>query len=281
MSPLQIGRPRPPTSSSIATFGLSGSYIVELNQPGAVNIFRTTKQFKVSNGNVIWESPITNSNYRFTNGGSVGPSDIDPGTQATLTLRFLGQYGLSGGNLSVGGGFGKTGTLNVGQGGIWNGNASATTSIDVGAVGTGIVNVLGGGKVSTNYRTTLANNFGSHGIINVSGPGSQWTSGDRIDIGTRGNGEVSVSNGGKVTGLNAWVGDDQGTGVLTVSGANTQFLLNAPLDALQVGHLAQGTVNVNSGGYLHSHAMTVGFDSNGIGTVSVTGAIPKSLSTII
>jgi len=74
-----------------------------------------------------------------------------------------------------------------------------TGTLLVGNYGSGILNILNGGTVSTKYRGSIGDGAGSTGMVTVDGTGSTWTNGGTLSVGNSGSGTLNITNGGIVT----------------------------------------------------------------------------------
>ena len=182
------------------------------------------------------------------------------------------------GNTFIGLDVGTVGILNV----TGAGSLMETDDLFVGGdSGTGTVTISGGGQILSGFRGILGNDPGGNGTVTVTGAGSLWDVNSSLSVGSFGGGigSLTVSAGGRVTGLFATVGEEGATptlptasGIVTVTGADSVLETTS---SLTVGGGGSGTVNVLSGA-----ALTTGADSfigrtassSGIVTVSGSGA---------
>lgn len=172
------------------------------------------------------------------------------------------------------------GTVTVtGSGSILTSSISSTSSagiVYVGRNGTGTLNVINGGDVSTEGMY-IASSRGSTGNVTVDGAGSTITVAGYLGVGVYGNGTMTVSGGGKVYSGTAtfdsviadWDGS-QSTATVTGSGSlwSTQTLWvgwGSP------NGTSSGTLNINSAGAVTSTTANVGTYTTSTGTVTVNG----------
>ena len=190
-----------------------------------------------------------------TGGGGIGIGTADTtsgqtasGGSGTLNVNTGGVIDLQG-NLNVGAN-GTSGTVVLGTGGI----VSATGFIDVGTGssstgGTGSVTIGGGAKLITtgphssgNASIAIANQASTTGEITVSGGGSVLDAGgDRISVGSRGNGMLVVENGATASAGSTLYPDQgseagfsvgaytTGSGATTVSGAGSTLSIDGAI----------------------------------------------------
>ena len=116
-----------------------------------------------------------------------GAINVSGGHQVNVSdATVLGLYSGSSGTATVSG----AGTTWANSGGL----------VYVGGAGSGAIDITGGGQL-TAERVTIANEAGSSGDVNVTGPNSTLTSnGPQIAVGYRGTGSLGITAGGSVTG---------------------------------------------------------------------------------
>ena len=223
----------------------------------ALNIgYNGTGTVNVSNGGAVTtQVPFAGAGadiYVGYNGGGSGTLNIT--TSGTVNC-FNGYIGY---------GAGSNGTVTVsGPGSLWN-TTAAFSSFNVGINGTGTLNITNGGMVG-NYQSTIGNNAGSNGTVNVDGAGSSWqissiTTG--LTVGNGGTGTLNITNGGNVT-------NDVGTivnhlGTLNVNGAGST-LTHGDTGFPSTLNIS-GTLNITNGGSVSDS------DGYGMGVVNVDGA---------
>jgi len=107
-------------------------------------------------------------------------------------------------------------------------------------------------------------------------PGSQggtWSiPSTQLDVGYNPlrNGALEIKNGGSVSSAGTVIGTSQGSiGTVTVDGMGSSWTTNG--SNLIVGHSGDGTLNINAGGSVFSGYGTIGYNSGGVGTVTVNG----------
>ena len=242
----------------------------------------------------------TNAFLNVTKGGTLNTGDANVGS---------GFYGASSGYDGNGNEF-ATGTAVV-DGGTWNvtspdggglglgqgDNSSGTLTVKNG----GVINLYAStasGQVGLDLGQTYATPRSATGRATVDGGSIVFKSGvdDYIVAGDlQGSGSITVKNGGSITGaFLALVGQDGGTGTLTVDGQNSLFKLsgsgtnngallgvgwvNSPSNAATLGPTTTGTVTVENGGQIvvdtdgnEYGGFAVG-KNGGSGTATVTGA---------
>ncbi len=214
------------------------------------------------------------------------------GDNAQLSLSH---NGFTGGILSslttaaatLGDAAGSTGTLNVGVGAFnVNGSDFTQTQLIVGNRGNGTLNLNNGADVNVtgfNSRTSLGHYAGSNGVVNINGPGSTWTSANELWIGERGEGSLTVQNGGSLVTTGTGGTDTTiigtfagGRGDVTVTGPGSTWTASSEL---RVGNTGDGTLTITNGGKLNnvgttfnSALATIGGSGGASGVATVTGA---------
>lgn len=231
------------------------------------------------------------------------PANINSGVDLEIGITGAGTLTIqNGGTLTnnqgyVGRDAGSTGTVLVtGRDGL--GNASTWTNtgtLYVGHEGSGTLNVLAGGLVSSEAGYIGAYP-GSIGVVTVSGDdgfgnASAWTQQSSLLVGDEGHGTLNVTLDGRVTtGARINIGNSsQGKIVVsdgsTVSshdgvigvGAYGEALLTSGASwtmasQMTIGLGAQGTLRIEDGARVTSNQGYVGANAGGDGSVTVTGA---------
>ena len=187
------------------------------------------------------------------------------GSSGVVTVAGAGSTWNSGSSLLVGCSGG--GTLNIGNGGTvqsdgcsigYNAGSSGVVTVDgpgstwncttynsfnVGASGSGTLNIINGGTVNTSGWKQVA--VGSNGVVNVDGTGSAWNT--SIVSGMVVNGTMNISRGGVVDSY-VWPGCISIGGDVTVDGSGSTW--NAPILSL-----GGGTLNISNGGAVNVSAL--------------------------
>ncbi|GHT26443.1 hypothetical protein FACS18942_03910 [Planctomycetales bacterium] len=230
--------------------------------------------------------PTGGNTYFVDTGGDFTFSGIFSGT-GSFTKTGLGSLFLSNtANTFTGGTIVTEGTLKIADfnsinpDSLYNsvsGTGSeliSNTLLRVGWSGTGHLNITGGGKAtSTGAIIVSYSNIGT-GTVNVSGSGSELTSGDDLFVGTYGTGYLNISGGGKATTMLATGGimignSASGNGTVNVSGNNSELTSGG---VLRVGQSGTGHLNITDEGKASAAAyVVIGIDTTGIGTVNVSG----------
>ena len=206
-------------------------------------------------------------------GGSNGVLIIGYNTGGRMEVRAGGKvFGYRGFLGANAGSFGSA--LVTDTGSKWD----ATGSIWVGNSGSGTLEVLNGGSVTSSGNGYLAFSNNTTGSATISGAGSSWSMSDHLYIGGNGvgpggSGQLVLQNGGTVTaaGVILW-----NTSFLTL-GANAT--LNGPFTAM--GGAIQTTNNITFAndftlGAGDVEVRTNGFNSTFSGVISGTGGLAKT-----
>jgi T5SS/PEP-CTERM-associated repeat protein len=151
---------------------------------------------------------------------------------------------------SLSGGVGSVLIMNAGS--LWNLNGA----MFVGDAGTGTLTISNGGDVVSNSTINLGFTAGSTGTMNMTDTGSvlTQTGSSFFNVGQSGQGTAIIKNGGMANVVSVRLGvADTGTGLLTVTGLNSQLNTTGHLSlggsSLLVG--GTGTLNINSGGQVN------------------------------
>lgn len=206
---------------------------------------------------------------------TTGDLTVGNAGMGTLDVTDNGSFTMTGAALfNVGQSNGSNGTVNV------NGaNAQLITdaNISLGVNGTGTINILAGGSVSTD-AINVADLSGSNGTLLVDGVGSSLNlsangGNNDLTIGRAGTGVVTVTNSGSIT-----VTDDIQLGLLA-SGDGTLNIINGGSvtanGEITIADASNGTLNISDGGTLTSSGTgtsVVGSQSTGQGIVTISGA---------
>ena len=198
-------------------------------------------------------------------------NDSYVGAEGTATLRIEDGSRLENDFGYVGYAVGSRGTATVdGNNSVWK----STSDLIVAHSGTGKLYVTNGGKINS-YSGIIGaaadDSNRSDGEATVDGAGSWWkcATGDMI-VGYQGDGKLTVSGGGKVTGLKGWVGCEEGSdGTAIVEHANSLWECT---EGMHVGSEGTGRLTVQDGGQVTGTNGHLGFNETGVGYVTVKGA---------
>jgi fibronectin-binding autotransporter adhesin len=242
-------------------------------------------ELDVSGGGQVTQTPCSLLILGFNSGGDGtlkvdgAGSTVDDGACA-IDIGFSGQGNVlitNGGHLNTGTGAlqgpaGKTSSVTVtGAGSQWN----LANGLTVGTAGTASLTVGAGGTVTqTGAGTdTVGSAFTGVGTVAVGGASAHLAlGGSTLVLGGDGAGNLNVTSGGLVDGLNQVVlGKNFNTSVghVTVSGAGASLVV---ANNLELGEAGIGTMAISAGGHVTSGAADIGELSGSNGTVTVDGA---------
>lgn len=174
----------------------------------------------------------------------------------------------------------STGTLPTGATAVVIGSGSpiapiitapgaTTKALRIGATGAGqSLTVASGGAITTTDYVTIGNLAGETGAAHVDR--GTW-SGTYLDLGYRGNGTFTVSNGASVS-FNQFVRSGvfaTGVGAITVTGAGTSWNNG---NGHVIGDSGQGSFRILAGARAHDRAATLGYNTGAVGTATVDAA---------
>src|SRR5690606_7114458 len=113
---------------------------------------------------------------------------------------------------------------------------------------------------------------GSEGAVTVTGAGSVWTMIWRFEIGSRGNGSLTISNGGQVNNSRGIVGMYAGSvGRAQVTGSGSTW----HTDYLDIGsyETSEGTLVIDDGALVSANeqGVTLALRPGSVGTLSLKG----------
>jgi T5SS/PEP-CTERM-associated repeat protein len=151
------------------------------------------------------------------------------------------------------------------------GGTGVNGSLGAGFLGIGSLTIKNGVAVNSDIGR-LGYHSDSVGVVTVSGTGSTWNNNNDtfgVFVGFRGVGKLSITDGGKVSGQNTYLGEEQGsTGVITVDGIGSTL---AGKGALYVGVSGNGTLKITGGGTVSDVNGIICLDSGSTGAATVDG----------
>lgn len=211
---------------------------------------------------------------------------IHVGYTSRGNLSILGGGQLTSATIFVGTGD-RAGTASTADGRILISGAGSTwtalTTIGVGHLGNGQVDVDNGGTLAIGTDAYVGAGPTGTGLVNVSGATSRFTSGRTLLLGNEGNGTVKVFDGAQMTSVTGYVGNTRtGVGVAEISGAGSRWLNTG---VLNIGEYGKGTVKVLDGAsaevrgnlYLGNQALSASLRSRG--DLVVSGADARFVQT--
>ena len=192
----------------------------------------------------------------------------------TLTIKHGGEVSNTAGR--VGQDVGGVGTVTV-SGNDGAGKASHwinSAALQIGVRGSGTLTVDGGGMVSSDSGA-IGSNAGSKGVVTVKGKdangnASRWVNVVRgLDVGSAGEGILSIEDGGVVENFNGAIGVVAGgSGAVTVTGTGSGWVNGG---SVTVGAAGGGTLAIAAGGSVTGNYGYIGVRQGGTGTVTVSG----------
>jgi T5SS/PEP-CTERM-associated repeat protein len=231
-----------------------------------------------------------NSKWTMNNDSTIGGNDslsaggtgvfsvLNGASLVTNGALFLGYTSNSSGNgtLTIDG-------LNGGTASTWTANGN----VDVGAEGTGVVNITNGGVANIGAQVIVGDCNCAHGTVTVSGAGSQFnatlggaqnvvigwdgigtfkalngataTVAGEVVVGQGlGSGTLNVESGANFTAGQFTIGAGTGVGTVTVSGAGSVLTSNGATE-IGAGGTANNTLSVLDGATGNLHGIIVGF----------------------
>jgi T5SS/PEP-CTERM-associated repeat protein len=244
----------PPGAIDIASFSNNFNHLVRWDD---MTGNRQIGRLSVTAGTYRIQNSGTSQHVLTLNSNAFNAFEVS-GASTTLTLAGLRINAVNGGGVLSSGA-----TLTL-EGNFPNGarlSLSQNFSID------GTLDIQLGGEVN-NSAAGIGANFGSTGMVNVTGVGSKWTNSGDLFVGGFGTGTLNVQNGGVVTNAVGFIGN----GTVTVTGAGSNWTNSS---TVEVGRFGTGTLNVQNGGVVTNTFGDIGVFSAGIGTATVTGAGSK------
>jgi T5SS/PEP-CTERM-associated repeat protein len=214
-----------------------------------------------------------------------------PGSSGSVEVDGAGTKWTSAGALSVGAS--GTGAVEIRNGGNVTAGASiflaqhpgssaaaivdgagsvlrSDSSLLVGDLGTGTLEITGGGRASS-IIAHVGRLAGSSGSVSVDGAGSRWSMtnlhvGGGAIIGGAGSATVSITNGGTVSCFDCNIGAG-GPGTVTVTGAGSLFHNR---QELRLGRSSLGTLNITGGGTVEVDGnLWLGHSNTGNGIINL------------
>lgn len=234
---------------------------------------------------------------------------VDPGSTATLALPVAADGDLvkeGAGTLALAGPVDVAGALHLAEGtvrvdsgaavavgdafaiGVVSGRtAEAIVSgagaaieaefTNVGYAGNGKLRVADGGRVDMRANSLIGWDTGSVGEATVTGQGSTWTSGGYLAVGNRGQGTLTIADGGTVESTGTATSGSGGSRLARFSGSvgnahvtGSGSTWNAG-DNLIVGYAGDGTLRLSSGGRVMAGRLDIALEDGSTGHVVIGG----------
>lgn len=196
--------------------------------------------------------------------GNVGNGDLSLLNGATVTSAagYIGTDAAS--NSSV--------TIN-GAGSEW----SMTEPFIAGYMGDATVTLGAGGRISA-LQGTLGDMAGSSGTMTVTGAGSNWNAfvdnsiaySGYMNVGRFGDGDLTVSSGGSVTGYRLYIGNETGSnGTVLLTGTGSEIEMAS---RLYIGAYGNGSLTVQDGARLAASDIRIAYDAGVTGSLNIGAA---------
>jgi T5SS/PEP-CTERM-associated repeat protein len=231
-------------------------------------------------------APVINS----LNTGPIKALDIGLTDMATLEIINAGQLSTND-RVHLGENEGASGEINVhGPGSRFESAATIGRITAIGVEGTGKLTITDGASVTSENTSSnvivafVALEDDSVGEVVVTGAGSNWeifsASGfGQMIVGQRGQGTMTISDGGSVTSRGATVGRfAAAVGSVSVSGTGSLWASTADPNTTQneggiaIGGGAQGELTVMDGGRVESTFGVLGSGNSGTGSATISGS---------
>ncbi|MEQ8266231.1 MAG: autotransporter domain-containing protein [Parvibaculum sp.] len=185
----------------------------------------------------------------------IGTAQVQDGDDAVSASGLVGNTAGNSGTVEVGGA-GSTWTLGGG--------------LNIGGLGTGLLDIAGGGAVTSIGSAYLGFYASGTGDVAIDGTDSAWNHDGEIYVGINGAGSLDIANGGAANTGVAVIGNSAtGTGAVTVDGADSTWVASGNMS---VGEAGGGTLDITNGGAVSNTSGYIGDSSTGTGTVTVDGA---------
>jgi outer membrane autotransporter protein len=178
---------------------------------------------------------------------------------------------------AIGSEVGGSGTVRVdGTGSLWE----AGSRLSVGIRGAGSLDIIAGGRVSTDTVVAIARFPEANGTVTIRGANSVLDPGRFLFVGLGGSGSLSVLDGAAVRSLDRVdigggagvpaqnIAAGSGTGIVNVAG--TGAALSAASELI-VGNSGTGTLTLGSGGTVASPIISIASEPGSSGTLNVLG----------
>jgi len=196
------------------------------------------------------------------------------GDAGTGTLNVASGGLVTAGGLRIGNASTGIGTVNVTGSGS---TIDSTSLIYVGNSGTGELNISAGGSVTSTSFVTIGNQSTSTGALTVTGAGSSLiaksSSGffQSLDIGSNGDGSLTISAGGSVSVGTVYFGNSTGSsGTGLVTGTDSS-LTSGTLYLGNFGTGTTGSLDIEAGASVSAGTVYLGNSSGTSGTLNISG----------
>lgn len=255
---------------------LANSILAVISLSSANVLAQTDVSVVIDNG-LIETVPGTQPKDWVINGNSI---DFTVGHAGEGALQITdGGSVISNGNVVksiIGNLAGSNGTVTIdGAGSTWSSSTSMAfglTEFSIGMNGNATLNITNGGMVSSqgySSTTSIGENAGSTGVVNVDGANSSFAPGNWLRVGYGGNGTLNVTNGATVESPSVDIGRLAGSqGVIQIDGLGSTLTSTS---SIGVGLGGTGVMRITNGAKVASLAGFLG-GSSGEGQVFIDGA---------
>ncbi|WP_377297883.1 autotransporter domain-containing protein [Rhizobium sp. SGZ-381] len=228
------------------------------------------------NANASGTATITGTGSSWTASGNIyvgngGDGDLSVRAGATVSsdAGYVGT--MAGSNSSV--------TID-GSGSEW----TMTSPFIAGYNGDATVTLSNGGRISA-LQGTLGDLAGSTGTMTVTGTGSEWNAfvdnsiaySGYMNVGRFGDGALTVSNGGSVTGYRLYIGNEAGSsGTVLLTGAGSKIDMTS---RLYIGADGDGALTLTDGATLKASDIRIAYGAGVTGTLNIGAASGQAAAT--
>jgi T5SS/PEP-CTERM-associated repeat protein/autotransporter-associated beta strand protein len=271
------------TNNATCDVGFSGNATLSITDGGSVSAPAGT----------VAENPTSTSTATVDGTGSAWTliSTLTVGGNGTATLNIKNGGTVLGTGPTFGGGVignnpGAQGTANLdGVGSNWT--MSGPLAIG-GNGGAGTLHITNGAAVSSSYGI-LADANGATGTVTVDGAGSTWTNSGALYVGNRGSSAMlSITNGGKVSNSDGFIGFGTASGTVTVDGVGSTWTNSGNLyvGGSNTGLAGNGTLRIQNSGTVQATettiwstgALEIGLTPNLSGTLTFNGGTLRTVA---
>ncbi|WP_442481428.1 hypothetical protein [Aeoliella sp. SH292] len=209
-----------------------------------------------------------------TTSGQVNPNPLTTTASDNLYVGYLssGEMVIDGGSVvqSLQGVLALASNVNGNATVEGAGSAWITSAVlRVGDAGTGQLDIVEGGAVSSATEGRVGNQTGSMGIVSINGEGSQWTMNGSLYVGSSGQASISIDSGGVLSNTSAIIGNGgDSVGRLDIHGVGSQWTNSG---TLHVGNSGEGDLIISHGGAVLDTVAYVGYGTGSKGAVVVEG----------
>lgn len=212
---------------------------------------------------IIWSGNYTTGSSVYVGNTGIGAVTINGGSMLSDMFGYLGY------NPGANG----TGTV-TGAGSTW----ANSGWMSIGEYGTGTLNVLDGGQVTTTSSTYLGDYASGFGTLTVNGPGSKYIGASSVNVGYYGSGVLNIEAGGQVSGTFCSAAASAGkTGTINITGPDSA--LTSTGGWIDIGEEGTGALNITAGGKLSGGTIYAGDSAGSSGAIFLSGTGSAITST--